>query len=61
MIGVPSATKNILTSLLILDGKKYYDRYPEKEADKLGGIVRKGKLKARTLSAKYLKNSIIEK
>lgn len=38
VIGIPSFVMNRLTSIGILDNRKYYDRWPETWADKLGGV-----------------------
>lgn len=45
IIGLPSVTQNILSSILYKKGypkmyNNYYNRYPENWADKLGGVVR---------------------
>jgi len=40
VVGLPSITWNILTRIGILDPRKYYLRYPENWADKLGGVRR---------------------
>jgi len=40
-VGIPSIVFNILTRMKILPGNTYYKRYPENEADILGGVKRK--------------------
>ena len=59
VIGLPSITKNILTNIGILKGSKYYDRYPEKQADELGGIVRNEY--GRVLKKEYMDNPIVKR
>lgn len=39
IIGVPSATRNFLTDLKIFKHEDYYKKYPEKQADELGGVI----------------------
>lgn len=41
VVGVPSIAMNILTRIGILDANRYYDRWPENWADRLGGINRR--------------------
>lgn len=41
VVGIPSITMNILTRLGILRADRYYDRWPESWADKLGNVERK--------------------
>jgi hypothetical protein len=36
LVGIPSAALNIFTRLF--PDTKYYEKYPEKQADKLGGV-----------------------
>lgn len=40
VVGLPSIVMNILSRLRILDNRKYYDRWPESWADKLGEVKR---------------------
>jgi hypothetical protein len=40
VIGIPSATMNFLSDKNIIDSKRYYQRWPENWADKLGGVQR---------------------
>ena len=40
VIGLPSLFFNVLTRLKVLKLETYYNRYPEKWADKLGGVKR---------------------
>ena len=40
IIGIPSATMNLLTRIKILKSENYYKRWPENWADKLGGVTR---------------------
>ncbi len=40
VIGLPSITFNILTTMGILKREDYYNRYPENWADKLGGVIK---------------------
>lgn len=40
VIGLPSITMNILSIFGIMDPKRYYLRWPENEADRLGGVDR---------------------
>lgn len=39
VVGIPSATRNILTSWKILKYDDYFKKYPEKQADELGGVI----------------------
>lgn len=43
VIGIPSFTMNLLSALHILDAKRYYSRWPENWADRLGGVSRNEK------------------
>ena len=45
VIGIPSITMNCLTRMGILKHDRYYDRWPENWADRLGGVIRKHKEK----------------
>lgn len=40
IVGLPSITMNILSRIRVLDSRKYYDRWPESWADKLGKVER---------------------
>ena len=40
VIGVPSLSMNILSTLNILSPQRYYRRWPENWADRLGGVSR---------------------
>jgi hypothetical protein len=40
IVGLPSLTINILSRIKILDNRKYYLRWPESWADKLGEVER---------------------
>jgi hypothetical protein len=40
IIGLPSVLNNIRSRIANKDSKWYYSRYPEKWADKLGGVER---------------------
>ncbi len=41
IVGLPSLTMNILTTLKVLKSENYYKRFPENWADKLGKVERK--------------------
>ena len=40
IVGLPSIVMNILSRVRILDNRRYYDRWPESWADKLGEVQR---------------------
>jgi hypothetical protein len=40
VVGIPSVSMNILTRIGVLRADRYYDRWPENWADKLGGVER---------------------
>ena len=40
VVGLPSITMNVLSTLKILKEKNYYERWPENWADKLGNVNR---------------------
>jgi len=40
VIGIPSLTMNVLTRIKVLRADRYYRRWPENWADKLGGVKR---------------------
>jgi hypothetical protein len=40
VVGLPSLTMNILTRMKVLKADRYYKRWPEIWADKLGGVKR---------------------
>ena len=39
VVGLPSITMNLLSRVEVLRVERYYDRWPENWADKLGGVV----------------------
>jgi len=39
-VGLPSVAMNIFSQLKIMDGERYYLRWPENWADQLGGVER---------------------
>jgi hypothetical protein len=40
VVGLPSIVMNILSRLWIIDPTRYYERWPESWADRLGGVKR---------------------
>lgn len=40
VVGLPSITMNILSRLRVLRADRYYKRWPESWADRLGGVTR---------------------